>query len=447
VVGAGLAGLAAARRLREHGAEVTVLERAERLGGRATHDEREGGWFDAGAQAVSSADRELLALVAECGLAAELLPLRPVALAQLQRGVTVAIDPGGGRGIAGLPGVRRIDALRLLRLERILARFGAILDPSFPEKGVRLDDRSLADFVRLYFGRSVLERWAGPFVACTCQAEEARASRLLFLLLLRLRRWATCATLRGGLGTLAEAAAAPLDVRLGASAEAIEPGADGGIRIRVESAGAAPEIEADAVVVAARAGAAGRIAAPLLAPAERDHLEAVRYTPAVVLHATLERPLLPMATRVRFPHVEGWPLEVAAIEPTLEGGQGREGGPAAVSLVATAAWSRDRIDVPQETLEKELVGVLDRLQPGASGWVRATQLRRHREAWPSFEVGSFRSLARLRRVLADRRAAGRRLYLAGDYLALPTLDGAVSSGRRAADDAAADLGLSAASPR
>ena len=44
----------------------------------------------------------------------------------------------------------------------------------------------------------------------------------------------------------------------------------------------------------------------------------------------------------------------------------------------------------------------------------------------------------LRRVHADQRAEGRRLYLAGDHLAGPWLEGAVSSGLRAADELIAD---------
>ncbi|MDH3686529.1 MAG: FAD-dependent oxidoreductase, partial [Myxococcales bacterium] len=56
VVGAGLAGLAAAGELRERGARVTVLERADRPGGRATSDVRDGCTFDSGAQLISAAD-------------------------------------------------------------------------------------------------------------------------------------------------------------------------------------------------------------------------------------------------------------------------------------------------------------------------------------------------------------------------------------------------------
>jgi predicted NAD/FAD-dependent oxidoreductase len=62
-------------------------------------------------------------------------------------------------------------------------------------------------------------------------------------------------------------------------------------------------------------------------------------------------------------------------------------------------------------------------------------------AFPRFDVGDYRALARLRRVEADARARGRRLYLAGDHLIGPTLEAAVVSGERAAAALAEDLGI------
>jgi predicted NAD/FAD-dependent oxidoreductase len=107
--------------------------------------------------------------------------------------------------------------------------------------------------------------------------------------------------------------------------------------------------------------------------------------------------------------------------------------------VARASWSAAHLDAPDDVVAKELLGVLEILHPGAGSRLLFTRLTRHREARPRFPVGRYRALARLRRVGADRRAAGRRLYLAGDALVEPTLEGAVVSGLRAADEVWADL--------
>ena len=54
VVGAGFGGIAAALRLRARGYEVTILDRASRLGGRAQVFEREGFRHDAGPTVITA---------------------------------------------------------------------------------------------------------------------------------------------------------------------------------------------------------------------------------------------------------------------------------------------------------------------------------------------------------------------------------------------------------
>jgi oxygen-dependent protoporphyrinogen oxidase len=62
VVGAGLAGLAAASELVRRGFDVTVLEASGRVGGRMTSDEIDGVVIDRGAQFLSSAYGHVLSL-------------------------------------------------------------------------------------------------------------------------------------------------------------------------------------------------------------------------------------------------------------------------------------------------------------------------------------------------------------------------------------------------
>ncbi len=148
VLGAGLSGLAAARHLCARGVSVIVLERGHRPGGRATTDERDGFLIDSGPHLVSGRDETLQRLVGTAGLVERMLPLRPVALAQVHNGSVERIDPTGTRGVRAIPGVSFRQGMRVHRLGRLMRRFEDLLTPTHPERAVLMDDRIISDFVR-----------------------------------------------------------------------------------------------------------------------------------------------------------------------------------------------------------------------------------------------------------------------------------------------------------
>jgi protoporphyrinogen oxidase len=436
VVGGGLAGVSAAAALRAVGCAVRVIEREAAPGGRARGSERDGFRLDAAPFLVSAREQRLASLIDGVGLAGRLLPLRPVTLAQLRAG-RVEETPPAGRPleVARVGGVRLVEALRLGRLARLERRFAELLDPARPELAVRLDDRSAADFVRLYFGPSVWERWAEPLLASDLLADPVEASRACFLLARAARGEAPLATLRGSPAAIAEALWSDADM-LGCEATGLAREGQG-LALAVRDGGA---LRADAVVLALPAPAAERVACDLLAPAERDGLAVARSAPAIVLHAALERSPTRKATRLRVPSAEGLPLASVAIEP---GGAGAPAPPGAALLaaVATPAWSRAHLQAADGVVEKELLGTLDRIFPGVASALRFHQLARYEAALPRFDVGRYRAIAKLRAVQADLRERGRRLYFAGDHWVAPTLEGAIASGLRAAAELCEDFGV------
>jgi oxygen-dependent protoporphyrinogen oxidase len=284
----------------------------------------------------------------------------------------------------------------------------------------------------------VAERWIGPAATVATGNHPDDASRLLFLLRAESHRAAAWAALRGGVGGLLEEAAADLDVRFGAAVSAVEPLADGGFEVAFRTVDADGRAPADAVVVATPAPVARAIAAGVLVTAEADFLGSVAHAPGVCLALGFARRPFEAPRRITIPRADGWPLDAVTLLP----GDAAQGMPAEGGLaiaVATAEWARRHAGAPDDVVAKDLTGAVARLVPGVRREPAFTGVHRSDAAMPRFDAGHFRRLADFRRVLADRRAAGRRLHFAGDYLAGPWLDAALGSGERAAADLLADL--------
>lgn len=444
VVGAGFAGLEAARRLAAGGCEVTLLERGAAAGGRARPPAPGGGAGAAEAQAVPDPAAHvvrphaphLALLLRGLGLGASLEIWDTNALTLAAPGGPVAIDPSRRAGIARIPGVGLRGAWRVPRFGRLLGRFRDLLDPASPERGARLDDRSAADFGRLYFGAAAQDAWLDPLLRHAAQQEAAAASRLLVFLEPGLAPRGGFASLAGGPSALAEAAAAALPTHFGVEALGLAAAPDRTLRLRClrrSATGETPPV--DAVVLALPPAEALRVAGPLLSDAERDVLGGVRIGAALSVALALRAPLGAGWRRAVVP--SGVEARLVALAHEAGATPGAPGG--TVVLVASSCAAEVYAASADDVVAKELVAAAERLVPGLAGRLASAQVQRWPLGLPRFEVGAFRAIGRLQRVQRDRRSLGRRLYFAGDWLVAPSLEGALASGARAAADVLEDL--------
>ncbi|GAA1764383.1 NAD(P)/FAD-dependent oxidoreductase [Luedemannella helvata] len=157
VVGAGLAGLVAARRLHDRGRRVRVFEAADDVGGRVRTDVVDGFRLDRGFQTVCPA---YPAFARECDLAS--LDLRP-----FPRGVGVLTN---GRVEHLRPDLRSLGVLRsrvLSIMDTVLLASIAARDMVGSATGIahRPDRSVLAELTDAGLSRRVIERVARPFLS------------------------------------------------------------------------------------------------------------------------------------------------------------------------------------------------------------------------------------------------------------------------------------------
>ncbi|MFJ5265761.1 protoporphyrinogen oxidase [Streptomyces sp. NPDC088387] len=159
IIGGGIAGLAAAFRLRNEPVRVTVLEGSARLGGKLSVSEVAGVAVDEGAESLYANRRRTTGLIGEAGLGEQIMPAGVTASAIWSRG-DILRQPD--RQFMGVPcdmdDLARSGVVSAEGVER--ARQDLVL-PSFDQDG----DVSVASYVGGRLGKEVVDRLVDPFLA------------------------------------------------------------------------------------------------------------------------------------------------------------------------------------------------------------------------------------------------------------------------------------------
>ncbi|MFF5362703.1 protoporphyrinogen oxidase [Streptomyces scabiei] len=168
VIGAGIAGLAAAHRLVDRGARVTVLEAADRVGGKLLPGEIAGARVDLGAESMLARRPEAVALAREVGLADR---LRPPATATASLWTRGALRPMPKGHVMGVPGTA--SALAGVLSDEGLARIERDADLPRTEIG---DDVAVGEYVAARLGREVVDRLVEPLLGGVYAGDAYRIS-------------------------------------------------------------------------------------------------------------------------------------------------------------------------------------------------------------------------------------------------------------------------------
>lgn len=439
VVGAGIAGLAAATTLRAAGREVVVLEAAAHAGGAARSEWIEGHLVERGPnnfrvppamdtflrahavdgllEAASHASRERFLVR---GGALVPVPMDPIAFAR-----SPLLTTGGKLRLLAEPFVRRGDP----RGESVAAfakrRFGcetrdALIGPFL--NGIYAGDETQLGVESVFPSLAAAEARSGSVVrGLLAQAlRRDRAPRG------RAGSWSA----RGGIGALVDALAAPLGagLRLAAPVSGITFEA-GRYHLAIATESGETELLARGLVVAAPAAAAATLLAAL-EPDAAKALAAIVYAPV----ASVSLSIGARATRETIrgfgflvPRGEGDALLGCLFPSEIFAGRA-PAGRALLTLLAGGVRRPEALDWNDDRLVAALVAELDRVL-GLREAPQRLAITRWRRAVPQPGVDHVRCIAALRERIGSRP----RLALAGAHLDGVAFGEALVSGVRAAE--------------
>jgi protoporphyrinogen/coproporphyrinogen III oxidase len=440
VVGAGIAGLACAYRLKQLGVAVTLLEEADRVGGVIGSVRQNGFLFEKGPQSFLGTET-LLKLTQELGIERELVradPRAPRFVLLKHKLHAIPMSPG---------------ALLTSSLLTPGSRF-RIVSEAFRKSQAPKDEESVAQFVRRKFGHEILEYLVTPFVSGIYAGDPERLS--LKSAFPSLSEWEqqygsvlrgamksrpaqgkprpSLCSFQGGNSTLLDTIAKDLgaSLQLRSSAEYVEkasPTARSQFQLRIRANSDATEMNAAAIIFAAPAYVTGHLLRPF---SERvaASLSGIAYAPVAVVgggywQKQIATPLQGFGCLV--PRSEGYQVLGTVWNSSLFPGRAPEGMATLTSFIGGATNPTIVQTDPENisnVVEGDVAKILDIGGPPAERCVW-----RYPKALPQYNLGHAQVVTSVREEIAQMPG----LFLCGNYLEGPSIGNCIEQAFRTAE--------------
>ena len=443
VVGAGMAGLGAAYTLRKHELDVTVFEASPHPGGRIFGEEVDGFHIDIGSNIFLETYGTVRQLAEELGVSLKRTPV-PINGGVCHNGKFHGFYAGDelrnllktAKTVLSFELLSPKEVWQALRCLRMLKARSH--DLSFDDHSRMLDldtGTSAAEFFESNFGPEFLERLVGPNLSCYTfghpeQIGVAYAMAILWHFSLNGAAWPIRP---GGKGR-----GAFMDALVQACDESIRTATpvqrivleDGVARGVITEAGF---VEADAVICATTATTALKIA-PDLPSGISDALRRVTYSKCCRVFFGVDSSPFPADWyAVNFPRQTGAPM-IGMSNSAVLAPESVPQGKALIDALVIDKQAEELFALNDEQVGERVLAEIRKYVPAMSNEPLFIRVYRWDEAVCLAPGGMMTALAQMRRQSLDHVKG---LFLAGEYMGVPSTNGALRSGIDAADDCAA----------
>lgn len=430
VVGAGIAGLAAAYRLQQNGWSTKVLEASSLVGGRVQTLNKQGYLIDTGASAMTNAYGAYLALAQELGLSDQVVPASSV-VAIPRNGRLHEFDTSRVLSTGVSSGLFSWRAkLRMLRVLRDVQRAKRDGQLNFDDmtRAAELDDESARDYTLRELGPEIQDYLCDPLTRVMLIADSDEVTKVELFSAIANIFGTKMLAYRGGVNAFCQALANRVDVRFDAQVTHVDHSV-GSVTVQWQGEGGLPTTDqADACVVACPLPQALAIC-----PGHRDLLapldDALSYTACLNVAVGMTARPHTDAFAVPVPIPISQDIALLFLDHNKAPDRTPEG-----RYMISAHWenaaSQARLEDPDDVIADETIRFLYRLFPEIEGSVEMTHVARWRQALPLTRPGAYQAF----RAFADRVDSRSRIQFAGDYLSAAGQNTAVVFGERAASN-------------